>query len=786
MSSAKENNIPTQDFFSQFNQKNEGDIDFREIWYSIKRKRKLALFTASIIVSLTTCFSVYKRITSPVYKGSFSLLINDPISSSGANEGGENVNVYTSLALNKTEIDTPTLIKFLKSPIVLDEISKKYKISSGFLSANLNIVEGKIGRQRAKGILDISFFSKDKKNGQKLINDLSKTYLNVAQEQKQIKLLDGLEFLNSQRPILEEKAKNIQNKLEKFRQDNLLIDPKMEVSVLKGQQTRIEDQIIVLTNERQRLKDLKKNINSGSLSIQNYQEVIGANDVGLFDSNDSNMTLSTIDNELKNQLLSLEKQLSESRGKYKEDSQIVTSLKDKIALLKPQLINDQLKSYDVALSINLEKLEAAKSQLQIINKKFDKQPELIKEYSTLEIQSKIAQESIGSLSVAIENFQLEAAQRTTPWKLISYPRMGSSPVEPSVFNNIILGLFVGILFGALLALIRDRNDYVYHKVNEVKNDLKLPHLAHIPYVKAFENIKENKSELLSRVLDDNQVDSSKDDKYQRFFYQEAFRNFYTSIRFLNGDKLIKSVSITSSIPSEGKSLINIILSKTLSDIGERVLLIDADLRKPQIHKRLGINNFKGLSNLLTDPSLKFNDVIQTVDGFKSWSVITSGIKPPDPTRLFSSKRMKEINSAIVDSNQFDIIIYDVPPILGLADSALLSENTDGMILVVGLDKVDRTLPRESVNRINESGCTLLGVVTNALKYDKNNSGYGDGYASAYASYVDLDEEGSTELNIEEDLLSIKFIKNNKILMRLITVISPIKNKLDELLKWLDN
>ena len=148
--------------------------------------------------------------------------------------------------------------------------------------------------------------------------------------------------------------------------------------------------------------------------------------------------------------------------------------------------------------------------------------------------------------------------------------------------------------------------------------------------------------------------------------------------------------------------------------------------------------------------------------------------------------MKEINNSIVDSNQFDIIIYDVPPILGLADAALLSENTDGMILIVGLDKVERTLPKESVNRINESGCNLLGIVTNALKYDKNNSGYGDGYASAYASYADLDEEDSIESSKEEDFLSIKFLKNNKMLMSFNKVIKPIKNKLDKLLKWLDD
>ena len=103
--------------------------------------------------------------------------------------------------------------------------------------------------------------------------------------------------------------------------------------------------------------------------------------------------------------------------------------------------------------------------------------------------------------------------------------------------------------------------------------------------------------------------------YQRFFYQEAFRNILTSIRFLESDKEINVVTITSSIPSEGKTLVNILLAKTYSELDKKVLLIDGDMRKPQLHYRLGMNNILGLSNILTDSSLDISKVIKKVEGY---------------------------------------------------------------------------------------------------------------------------------------------------------------------------
>ena len=142
---------------------------------------------------------------------------------------------------------------------------------------------------------------------------------------------------------------------------------------------------------------------------------------------------------------------------------------------------------------------------------------------------------------------------------------------------------------------------------------------------------------------------------------------------------------------------NVLLAKTLSEMGQRVLLIDADLRKPQMHVRLGLNNLNGLTNLLTEKDNNWRDTVQSVPGYDNWSVLTAGRRPPDPARLLSSNRMRSLVKEIEQSEQFDLVLFDTPPVLGLADAALVAEHCDGLMLLVSLDQVDRSLPKESVS-----------------------------------------------------------------------------------------
>ena len=162
-----------------------------------------------------------------------------------------------------------------------------------------------------------------------------------------------------------------------------------------------------------------------------------------------------------------------------------------------------------------------------------------------------------------------------------------------------------------------------------------------------------------------------------------------------------------------------------------------------MHTRLGLNNLSGLSNLLTEDDQHWSDVVQPVPTYDNWSVITAGRRPPDPTRLLSSKRMHALVADLARGSEFDLVLFDTPPVLGLADAALVAEHCDGLMLLVSLNCVDRGLPKESVARINSSGAPLLGVVTNAMKPEQQENAYASGYgyaaAATYAHYADTDD-----------------------------------------------
>ena len=173
--------------------------------------------------------------------------------------------------------------------------------------------------------------------------------------------------------------------------------------------------------------------------------------------------------------------------------------------------------------------------------------------------------------------------------------------------NLIRGLFLAFVSGFLLAIIRDKFDNAFHNTKEVEDELKEPILGKIPYVANFSTLRETKNKIeINRNNDEpenNTVSNESDEAFQDFVFRESLRNLYSSISLLSTENQLKVISITSSIPAEGKTLINILLGITLSEIGQKVLIIDTDLRKPQIHTRLNINNILGVTNVLTDKNL---------------------------------------------------------------------------------------------------------------------------------------------------------------------------------------
>ena len=781
--------------FNNLNISND-EIDLRDLFSGILRKKKFLFLTAGIIFSGSIVFTSYMRIFKPVYSGSFTLLITDPINQSqtpGAARQIDQSFLFEEIAINTSTYEVNTLIELLKSQLFLNKVEKNMNLPKNFLASRISITQPKNKNQRnrnANGILEIKLLVENRDKGKLILDKLSEFYLEASYSRRQQKLNDGLEFLDKQAPTIQNKTEKLQSKLVEFREKYKLIEPSAEGLLLKNQQQLIEKSILDLNSQRDRLLNVRNEISNGTLTARGFREEIG-----------NGLLVSDFDQGLLQQLITIETEIANARSKYTPTSSVIKNLELRLKDIRPILIKNQLEAADTALKLNLGSLENAIKQKKQLEKEFIKQPELIKEYQNIEQELIIANQNLLSLEKARESFQLQMAQNSIPWTIISQPKISKRPIEPSFRKNLTLGAFFGIIFGMMVALVRDRFDHVFYFPDEVKQNLNQPLLGHIPFVKIFESVREDKSSVVEMLTQDSQKDetSSTSKSYEMFFYTEAFRNLYTSIRFLNTDKKVKTLVVSSSLPKEGKTLVNIVLAKTLTDMGQRVLLVDSDMRKPQLHYRLGLDNIKGLSNFLTDTSLNYRDVIQPVKDINNLSVITGGKLPPDSTRLLSSKRNRNLIKDLKNSDDYDMVIFDTPPIIGLSDTLLVAENTDGVIVLVGLEVVDRSLPKESINRIKTSGASLLGVVTNSTNdtsYNVNSSygykyGYRYGYGYRYQPYT-VYESYSTDSNKEfknDQSTELENANNkNNIFSKLVftSIGKKIVKKKNDLLKWLDN
>lgn len=208
---------------------------------------------------------------------------------------------------------------------------------------------------------------------------------------------------------------------------------------------------------------------------------------------------------------------------------------------------------------------------------------------------------------------------------------------------------------------------------------------------------------------------------------EQIKTIRTNINFAATDHKLRTIMVTSATLGEGKSTISGNLAVEYANEGLNVLLVDADLRRPTIHKTFGLTNQVGLSSWLGRQIEDINEAIhKTVDNLV---VMTSGPKPPNPAELLGGKMMDQFLGSV--TRQLDLIIIDAPPILAVTDSQLLANKVDGTVLVVRENVAPKAAVKEAVSALKRSHATILGVVLNDVS-DGHHDGY-YGYSNGYYS-----------------------------------------------------
>ncbi len=283
---------------------------------------------------------------------------------------------------------------------------------------------------------------------------------------------------------------------------------------------------------------------------------------------------------------------------------------------------------------------------------------------------------------------------------------GADPVSPSPVRNIGLGAVLGLLLGAGLAALRESLDTSIRDPELLSRVSGAPILGSVPFDPAAA-----KKHILS---------SSE----QHVPMAEAFRVLRTSLQYVNVDQPHKVFVITSSVPGEGKTTTACNLAITLAQAGERVALIEGDLRRPRVADYLGLERAVGLTTVLIGRA-DLSEALQEW-GDDGLSVLTSGVMPPDPAELLQSRAMASVLADL--RRQFDVILIDAPPLLPVTDAALLTAQAEGALVVVRYGKTTREQLRGSVERLASVHGRIVGTLLNRSPKKDGSGGY---YAYGY-------------------------------------------------------
>lgn len=284
----------------------------------------------------------------------------------------------------------------------------------------------------------------------------------------------------------------------------------------------------------------------------------------------------------------------------------------------------------------------------------------------------------------------------------------TAPSSPNVLRNLAVGLALGLIGGVGMALLRNVLDTKVRDEHAIRAVTDSPLLGSI----AFDNSVPDHPV----VVVDSPLSAP----------SEAVRRLRTNLAFIGAANASKTVVITSSIPGEGKSTTSINLAASLADAGTRVLLVDADLRRPSVAGYLGLEGRAGLTSVLIGRA-DLRDVIQPW-GNSGLHVLPSGQVPPNPSELLGSKAMADTLDEL--ALHYDVILLDTPPLLPVTDAAILTKMVGGALVVVGADRIHRAQLAESLAGLETAGGIVHGLVLNKVAR-RDSSGYGYGYAGEY-------------------------------------------------------
>ena len=353
------------------------------------------------------------------------------------------------------------------------------------------------------------------------------------------------------------------------------------------------------------------------------------------------------------------------------------------------------------------------------------------EYRRLERSKANTEKLYGLVLERTKESELTGLMRFNNIRVTEQPTVGKSPVKPRVPFNLALGLMIGLLLGGGTAFARGYLDQNIHSPDEVESELGLPFLGVIPALSDRAKSGGYYSRHRSRT---GQQSAMPDEMSMELVAHalpsshaaESVRVIRTSLTFASPDKPYKKFLVTSSSPSEGKTTVAVSIAVAFAQVGQKVLILDADLRRPRMHRIFHCSNAEGLSTALHDIGNLENALVQTT--VPNLTLLPGGPHVPNPAELLQSERFAKLLEEL--SIRFDKIVIDSPPVMAVTDAAVLSAHADATVLVVRVAKSKVGSMKQAIRKLGEVTTPIAGVVLNALEPPR----WGNKYYYYYSYY----------------------------------------------------
>lgn len=378
--------------------------------------------------------------------------------------------------------------------------------------------------------------------------------------------------------------------------------------------------------------------------------------------------------------------------------------------LSTKIQYQQVLDKEKALKDELTKLEAAQGEFQQKNIQYT----ILKR----EVDSNRAQ--YDSLINKLNDVGVGSELRSTNASIVDLAVEPKVPYTPRLTINLAAALALFSMLAAGLIFVLEMMNNTFSVPDQIERDLKLSVLGIIPYTPEdqFEMMQQDPKSALS----------------------EAYRTLRTSLQFTGTDDGTKTIAVTSAAPSEGKSATSLRLAIDFAALGKKVLLIDADMRKPKLHRLLNAHNAIGLSNLMTNV-VKSGDIggIFQQTAHPNLTFLSSGTIPPNPADILMSQKLGLMLQFC--KNRYDLIIIDSPPTIGLSDALILSRQADATLLVVATRQATRKSVVNALRRLKSSGANVVGAAM--TKFAVNDLDYNYAYRYMQNNYYQYDNDPET-------------------------------------------